>query len=122
MKRKCLLLAIAALTAFGCSFAQNRKALKINEVMVQNESSIVDEYGNRGAWIELYNSNFGPLEISSVYLTNDSTNKTLYPVPLGDERTKMGKRQMVIFFADADATKGTFHTSFTLEPLSLIHI
>ncbi len=116
MKRKCLLLAIAALTAFGCSFAQNRKALKINEVMVQNESSIVDEYGNRGAWIELYNSNFGPLEISSVYLTNDSTNKTLYPVPLGDERTKMGKRQMVIFFADADATKGTFHTSFTLEP------
>jgi len=116
MKRKCLLLAIAALTAFGCSFAQNRKALKINEVMVQNESSIVDEYGNRGSWIELFNSNFGPLEISSVYLTNDSTKKTLYPVPLGDERTKMGKRQMVIFFADADATKGTFHTSFALEP------
>lgn len=116
MKRKCLLLAIAALTAFGCSFAQNRKALKINEVMVQNESSIVDEYGNRGSWVELYNSNFGPLEISSVYLTNDSTNKTLYPVPLGDERTHMGKRQMVIFFADNDATKGTFHTSFALEP------
>ncbi|MCM1451362.1 MAG: OadG family protein [Clostridium sp.] len=116
MKRKCLMLAIAALAVFGCSFAQNRKALKINEVMVQNESSIIDDYGNRGAWIELYNSNFGPLEISSVFLTNDSTNKTLYPVPLGDERTKMGKRQMVIFFADADATKGTFHTNFTLTP------
>lgn len=116
MKRKCLLLAIATLTAFGCSFAQNRKALKINEVMVQNESSIIDEYGNRGSWIELYNSNFGPLEISSIYLTNDSTQKTLYPVPLGDEKTKMGKRQMVIFFPDADPTKGTFHTSFSLTP------
>ena len=31
-------------------------ALRINEVMVENNNSIVDDYGRRGAWIELFNS------------------------------------------------------------------
>lgn len=96
--------------------AHNRKALRINEVMVTNESGIVDDYGQRQAWIELFNANFSPLEISSVYLTNDSTNKRKYPVPLGDVNTRIPKRQHVVFFADGEPNKGTFHTSFTLVP------
>lgn len=115
MKRICLILAVA-LMACGAASAQSRKALRINEVMVQNNSSIVDDYGNREGWIELFNGNFGPLEISSVYLTNDSTNPTKYPVPLGDEKTRMGKRQHVVFFTDGEPNKGTFHTNFVLAP------
>lgn len=109
---------IALLLAFGFTalYAQDRKALRINEVMVVNENSIVDRYNQHNAWIELFNGNFGPLEISSVYLTNDSTNPMKYPVPIGDELTRMGKRQHVIFFADGEPNKGTFHTNFTLEP------
>lgn len=107
---------IAALACSLAVSAQSRKALKISEVMVENNTSIEDEYGQRVGWIELYNSNFGPLEISSVYLTNDSLNPTKYPVPLGDLRTKIGKRQSVVFFADGDPDRGTFHTSFTLTP------
>ncbi len=96
--------------------AQGRSGLKINEVMVTNQNSIVDDYGNREAWIELFNSNFSPLEISSVYLTNDSTKPRLYPVPLGDVNTNIPKRQHVVFFADGEPNKGTFHTSFRLTP------
>ena len=107
---------IAALACSLAVSAQSRKALKISEVMVENNTSIVDEYGQRVGWIELYNSNFGPLEISSVFLTNDSLNPTKYPIPLGDLRTKVGKRQSVVFFADGKADNGTFHTSFTLTP------
>lgn len=107
---------IAALACSLAVSAQSRKALKISEVMVENNTSIEDEYGQRVGWIELFNSNFGPLEISSVYLTNDSLNPTKYPVPLGDLRTKMGKRQTVVFFADGEPDRGTFHTSFTLTP------
>lgn len=51
-----------------------------------------------------------------MYLTNDSTNPTKYPVPLGDLRTKIGKRQTVVFFADNEPDRGTFHTSFSLTP------
>ena len=115
MKRKCIILAMAAFACLGAA-AQSRTALRINEVMVENDSSIVDEYGCKTAWVELFNANFAPLEISSVYITNDSTNPTKYPVPLGDEKTKMGKRQHVVFFADGQPNKGTFHTSFVLIP------
>lgn len=114
MKRHILftLLAVFALTAT----AQNRKALRINEVMVQNDSSIVDDYGYRAGWVELFNANFGPLEISSVYLTDDPTNPKKYPVPLGDVKTKVPKRQHVVFFNDGEPNRGTFHTNFVLTP------
>jgi Na+-transporting methylmalonyl-CoA/oxaloacetate decarboxylase gamma subunit len=116
MKKKITILFTAlAMVALG-SFAQGRKSLRINEVMVDNQSSLVDEYGQHSAWIELFNSNFAPLQISSVYLTNDPAQPKKYPVPLGDEVTKMGKRQTIVFFADGDATKGTLHTSFALTP------
>lgn len=98
------------------ALAQSRDALRINEVMVVNDNSIVDEYGNTHAWIELFNSNFAPLEISKVFITNDSTRPTLYPIPLGDVNTRIPKRQHVVFFADGEPNKGTFHTNFTLVP------
>ena len=116
MKKKGLIIIFALVACVLAASAQNRRALRINEVMVQNDSNIVDEYGCHEAWIELFNGNFGPLEISSIYLTNDSTNKKMYPVPLGDEKTRIGKRQHVLFYANGDATKGTFHTNFKLTP------
>lgn len=96
--------------------AQARKALRINEVMVDNASNFVDDFGERNAWIELFNSNFAPLEISSVYLTTDPQNPTMYPVPLGDVNTRIPKRQHIIFWADGNPSRGTFHTNFRLLP------
>ena len=90
--------ALLALVFVSGVNAQSRSALRINEVMVDNNNSIVDEYGNRGAWIELFNANFSPLEISSVYLTNDKDNPRKYPVPLGDVNTEIPSRQHILFF------------------------
>ena len=114
MKKTILTIMFAALAIVAS--AQSRSALRINEVMVTNDSSLVDEYGNRAAWIELFNSNFAPLEISSVYITNDRNNPRKHPVPLGDVNTKIPKRQHVVFFADGEPNKGTFHTNFILTP------
>lgn len=116
MKRHILILAGLLTLCCGTIHAQARKGLKINEVMVSNDSNAIDEYGRRSAWIELYNSNFASMEISSVFLTNDTTNHKLYPVPLGDVRTRVPKRGSVVFWADGRPTDGTFHTSFTLDP------
>ena len=107
---------LALLLATLGGYAHNRKMLRLNEVMVDNQTSVVDEYGQRHAWIELFNANFAPLEISSVFLSTDPQNPKMYPVPLGDELTKMGKRQHVVFWADGQHDKGTFHTNFTLTP------
>ncbi len=116
MKKKITLFTAALALCASASFAQGRDALRINEVMVSNDSSIVDDYGRHSAWVELFNSNFSPLEISSVYITNDKANPKKYPVPLGDVNTKIPKRQHVVFYADGEPNKGTFHTSFTLTP------
>ncbi|MDE6153224.1 MAG: OadG family protein [Muribaculaceae bacterium] len=106
-------LALISLTATG----QARKGvLHINEVMTINESNFVDDFGGRPAWIELYNSKFAPLEISSVYITTDSATSpdTWYAVPLHDVNTKLPKRQHVVFWADGMPSRGTFHTNFVL--------
>ena len=117
MKRSITLLVavLVAAMAVGAQ-AQSRKAVRINEVMVVNDSSIVDDYGVHNAWIELFNANFAPVDISSMFLTNDKNDQTKYPIPLGDVNTRIAKRQHVVFWADNDPNRGTFHTSFTLVP------
>lgn len=117
MKRSITLLVavLVAAMAVGAQ-AQSRKAVRINEVMVVNDSSIVDDYGVHNAWIELFNANFAPVDISGMFLTNDKNNPTKYPIPLGDVNTRIAKRQHVVFWADNDPNRGTFHTSFTLVP------
>lgn len=116
MKKKLFMLTMSLVVMASAAFAQSRKAVRINEVMVENQSSIVDDYGQRHGWIELFNGNFAPIEISSIYITDDPANPTKYPVPLGDGNTKIAKRQHVVFFADGEPNKGTFHTSFVLTP------
>lgn len=122
MKKKLLLMLVAFMAISTVAFAQGRKGLCINEVMVQNDSSVVDDYGMRHGWIELYNATHASMEISSIYLTNDSTKPTLYPVPLGDVNTEIPALQHVVFWADGEPNKGTFHISFKINPGETIYI
>lgn len=122
MKKNILLVIVALVACFATSEAQGRSGLCINEVMVQNDSSVVDDYGLHHSWIELYNSTHAPMEISSVYLTNDKNNPTLYPVPLGDVNTEIPALQHVLFWADGEPNKGTFHISFRINPGETIYI
>lgn len=117
MKKRLLTLLMVTLACVVAVSAQGRRGLRINEVMIVNDSSsVIDDFGRYSAWIELYNSTYAPLEISSVFLTNDRNNNTLYPVPLGDVNTEIPARQHVLFWADGEPNKGTFHTSFTFTP------
>lgn len=117
MNKRLLTLIVVALVGVSTLFAQGRRGLRINEVMIANDStSIVDDFGHYNAWIELFNSTFGPLEISSVFLTNDPDDHKKYPVPLGDVKTEIPSRQHIIFWADGEPNKGTFHTNFTFVP------
>lgn len=116
MKKKLMIMLMAVVACATIASAQGRRGLRINEVMVQNDSSVVDDYGCHVAWVELFNSTYGPLEISSVYITNDRNNPKMYPVPLGDVNTEIPARQHVIFWADGQHTRGTFHLNFTLTP------
>ena len=99
-------LLLAAVLGIASLSAQGRRGLRINEVMVANDStSVVDDFGRYSAWVELFNSTFGPLEISSVFLTNDPADPTKYPVPLGDVNTEIPTRQHVLSGPTASRTR-----------------
>ena len=116
MKKNIFITLIARLGCTVAVSAQGRSGLKLNEVMVVNESNAIDDFGERHGWIELFNSNHAPMEISSVFITDDPTNPRKYPVPLGDVNTRIPKRQHVIFWADGRPSRGTFHLNFVLKP------
>lgn len=116
MKKNILVVIALLIGGMFAAKAHNLEALRINEVMVENTESIVDEYGQHSAWVELFNGNFAPLNINSIFITNDSTDTKKYAVPVGSEVTHMGKRQHLVFFADGKPTRGPQHMNFTLVP------
>lgn len=63
-----------------CSFGQI-ESLVINEVQVANVDSYVDPSFNYGGWIELYNPTNSAIDISRMYLSEDSTNLKQFRMP-----------------------------------------
>lgn len=129
--RKSLLLLFLVLLA-GTSFAQSRKGLYVNEVMVVNDSSLVDEYGQCTAWVELYNSTHATMDVSSIYITtdrefvehfkNDEASELRYAVPRNDVNTKIPPLQYAVFHADGMPGRGTFHMNIKLTPNAVNYI
>ena len=126
-----LLCAILALP----TLAQGRKNVRINEVMVQQDTT-----GGNG-WVEFYNSSYGTNAVEKMFITtlsreeiqkifdmNKGSNKKpnqvllelceerpmdIYEIPRGDERnTKIAPRTHFVMEADGDTKAGTFHLPF----------
>ncbi len=94
--------------------AQGVKDIRINEVLVFNEDNFIDPYGHHVGWIELHNTGHANIDVGGCYLTVHP-NGEMYPIPKGDPRTVIPPEGYVIFFAEGTATKGIFHTNFTLD-------
>ncbi len=101
-------------------YAQSTSDLRINEVLILNNSNYVDSYGNRGAWIEIFNSAYNSVNIGGCYLTDDMSNPTKYKIPRNDPNTLIPSRFYLIFWADNKTTHGTFHLNFELDSTSKI--
>jgi Na+-transporting methylmalonyl-CoA/oxaloacetate decarboxylase gamma subunit len=115
MSKKYVYTAILLAWLCGTLSAQSNKDLKINEVLLHNVMNYQDDFGQHNAWIEIFNSSYGTVDIGGCYLTDDAANLKKYPIPRGDVLTKIQPRQHVIFWADNHPTHGTFHLNFTLE-------
>ena len=75
-----------------------------------------DSYGNHKPWIEIYNSSAATVDIKGCYLTDDLSKLKKYMIPKGDVMTAIKPHQHLLFWADNDPYKGTFHLNFTLDP------
>ncbi len=135
-KKGIILILITAFVALS-SFAQGRKELRFNEIMTQNDSSYVDQYGRHPAWVEIFNRSYGTVGMEQMFISNrpiDLSNignlkpkdylndfaakhpDICYEIPRGDKDTHVAPREHVIFFADGNTAAGSLHLSFKLLP------
>ena len=134
-KRALTLILLAAILALP-TLAQGRKNVRINEVMVQQDST-----GGNG-WVEFYNSSYSTTAVEQMFITTLSREEIqnvfdknkgnkkkpkqilvelceaqpgdIYEIPRGDERhTKIAPRTHFVMEADGDPKSGTFHMPFT---------
>ena len=94
--------------------AQNMGDMRLNEILVTNTDDFEDDFGHKNGWIELFNTSYGTVDIAGCYLTDDPGNLKKYMIPKGDILTKIKPRQHILFWADNQPFRGTFHINFDL--------
>jgi len=90
-------------------------ALWINEVLPGNQSGATDNFGEREPWIELYNADTAPLDLSGYYLSDDYRNPTKWPFPTG---TTLGAGQFLLVWADGETSESSgaaLHANFRIR-------
>ena len=113
---KGLILVLAVISLVSCNKKVDNPMWVINEVMVLNENNYTNDFGEKHAWIEIYNNTAKTQNLAGAFLTDDRTNPKKYAIPQGDIKTIVRPHQHVVFWADNEPTKGTFHLSFKLDP------
>lgn len=122
--------------AVASVMAQGRKELRFNEVMLVNDSSYIDNLGQRLPWVEVFNSSYGTVGMEQMFISNkeiDLSNLNgkkpkdylneyaaqhpdiCYEIPRGDRDTKVAPRTHLVFFADGNTAAGAMHLSFKLD-------
>lgn len=96
--------------------------LKINEILVYNDSNYVDDFGMHSPWIEIFNSAYNTIDIGGRYLTDDPSNLKKYWIPKGDPITQIPPRGYLVFWADNKPARGILHLNFHLEESPMIAI
>ena len=117
-----ILTIISLLLASSRLVGQNLSDLLIGEVLVENTSGLIDGFGQRNGWIELFNTSNGTVKFGGCYLSDDPSNLKKYHIPTSDRSAQLGPRQSVVFYASGDASQGTYYTNFTLERGSTIYL
>lgn len=111
-------LAIALFFA-GAASAQNASDLRINEVMVLNDSSVVDEYGNHVGWIEIFNTSYNTVNLSGLFVTDDMANPTKSMIAKSSAAS-IPPRSYFILYATGDKSVGVHHLTFNLKNSSMV--
>ena len=110
------LLLLIGLTS--CSEQKSNNKLLLNEVLIDNQNNFQDDYGLHSAWIEIFNRSYGSADLAGCLLKVSSQpgDTITYFIPKGDVLTLVKPRQHALFWADGEPNRGTFHTSFKLNP------
>lgn len=115
-----ILVSLTAISVLSAN-AQSQSDMRLNELLVTNTSDFQDDFGQHSAWFELFNVSYGTVDIGGCYLSNDPNNLKKYIIPKGDVLTRIPPRQHILFWADNQPFRGTFHVNFTLAESDTIY-
>jgi parallel beta-helix repeat protein len=87
--------------------------LKINEILVNNDTTNTDESGEYDDWIEIYNTSGEDIDLSGMYLTDNADNLTKWQFPFGGVMLEAGSYLLV--WCDENQEQGPLHTNFKLS-------
>lgn len=104
----------------GNVWSQSVSDLAFNEILVNNDSLNVDEFGEHSSWIEIFNKGYNTVDIGGCYLTDDLSNPTKYWIPTGDPLTRISSRCFLLFWADNKPSRGILHLNFELKGTEVI--
>ncbi len=100
--------------------AQSTMDLRINEILVVNQSNYIDDFGQHSPWIEFFNSAYNTVDMGGLYLTNDLDNPTMYQIAKGNPTTKIAPQNYLVFWGDNQSTRGIRHLNFDLRTSKLV--
>ncbi len=90
------------------SWSQGARSIRITEVMTDNRTSIIDEYGKHKPWVEISNSSFTTYNVRGMFLTTDRSvldpkmspeqrRQLMSPIPNNEARTALaGKKSLIV--------------------------
>ena len=84
----------------------------INEIMSSNSSAIMDDFNEYEDWIEIYNPNTSPINLSGKYLSDKRDNLTKWEFPQG---MTIQPNEYKIIWCDEDQVQGNIHTNFRIN-------
>jgi hypothetical protein len=94
------------------SFTEGTGTLRINELLMKNTFSAIDEDGERGAWVELFNTSDSAIDLANYALSDNSNRLLKWHLP---SRQLEAGGYVLIFLSGKDRSDdGELHTSFRL--------
>jgi hypothetical protein len=96
----------------GGSDAGPQGRVVINEIMAANRDAHVDENGENDDWIELVNTSDADVDLSGLFLSDDSSTPQKFVFANGT--TLAGAARLVVF-ADDTPAQGPLHAAFKLS-------
>lgn len=113
-----IFLSLLLLVGFtSCTETKSNSKLVINEVLVDNQNNLQDDYGVHSGWIEIFNKAYSTADLAGCLLkvSSEPGDTATYFIPKGDVLTSIKPRQHTLFWADGNPRRGTFHTNFVLS-------
>lgn len=108
MKKLGFLITMLVITSLP-AWSQGAKSIRITEVMTDNRTNLVDEYGQHKPWMELSNSSFTTYNVRGMFLTTDrrvldkkmspeARRQLMCPLPNNEPRTTLGGKKSIVIF------------------------